>query len=304
MLEALVDRVHAWLLATPIVRLAAPSLAAAWHEIDRSRALYRTRRLLWQARHGRRRRFQLRVAFTPEAPRYFHAAYLLCERLNVDIVPDGDADVIFHWADVTVREDPPPDLDPRAINARVRDISKRHVSEVHAQVFGYDLQPEPGDTEVVEKSDANATHDGRVVERPSGAAGTVVERLIDNRLDEHLVTDFRVSVLDGRIVCTLQRYRPISARFSHSGNVVTVVVETDGAFDPDEQARLVGMCKAMGADWADLDVLRDRSSGRLYVVDVNPTRGPPHPSHVGPELATYWRLQERGFAALLRGHAR
>lgn len=303
MLEALVDRVHARLRATPIVRRTAPTLAAAWHAADRSHALYETRRRLWQVRHGRRRRFPLRVGFTPEAPRYFHAVYLLCERLNVDIVPVDNADVVFHWADVTIRAEPR-ELDPKAVNARVRDISKRHVSEVHAQVFGYDLQPDPGATEYVEKSDANAAHDGRVVDRPSAAAGMVVERLIDNRLDDHLVIDYRVSVMDARIVCTLKRYRLIGDRFTHDGNVVTLVVDTDITFDPDEQARLVGMCEAMGVDWADLDVLRDRSSGRVYVVDVNPTRGPPHPSHVGPELATYWRLQEQGFAALLRAHAR
>ncbi len=303
MLEELVDRVHGWVRATPIVRLAAPTLAAAWHATDRSQPLYATRRRLWQLRHGRRSRFPLRVGFTPEAPRYFHAVYMLCQRLNVDIVPVDGADVVFHWADVTVRAEPH-DLDPTAINARVRDISKRHVSEVHAQVFGYDLQPDPGATEYVEKSDANATHDGHVVERASGAAGVVVQRLIDNRLDDHVVIDYRVSVMDGRIVCTLQRYRPVGDRFTHAGHVVTLVVEADSTFDLDEQARLVGMCEAMGVDWADLDVLRDRSSGRLYVVDVNPTRGPPHPSHVGPELARYWRLQEQGFAALLKAHAR
>jgi hypothetical protein len=305
MMESLVDRTHALLRATPLMRRLAPSLAAAWHEVDRWHALYEIRRLAWQVRHGRRRTFPLRVAFAPEAPRYFHAAYLLCVRLNVDVVQPAEADVVFHWADVTVRHDPRPELDPRAINAGVRDIGKHHVSEVHAQVFGYDLEPEPGATEVVEKSDANATHDGRIVTRPSGAPGLVVERLIDNRIDEHMVIDLRVSVMDGRIICTLRRYRPIGDRFSHSGtNLVTLVVDADTTFDPDEQAHLVAMCEAMGADWADLDVLRDRTSGRLYVVDVNPTRGPPHPGLAGSELATYWRLQEHGFAALLRAHAR
>ncbi|MFI5262170.1 MAG: hypothetical protein ACHQZR_06435 [Candidatus Limnocylindrales bacterium] len=305
MLKELVDSTRAALDATPGVRRGAPALAAAWHEIDRTHVLYETRRRTWQAMHGRRPRFALRAAFTPEAPRYFTGGYRLCVRLNIDVVAPARADVVLHWADVTIRDEPPPGLDPRTINLRVRDISKRHVNEVHRQVFGYGLDPEPGATEFVEKSDVNARHDGRVVVQPSGAPGTVIERLVDNRLDDHLVTDFRVAVMDGRIIYTLLRYRPISDRFQHRDtHMLALVVEPEAYFSPAEQATLVAMCQAMGADWADLDVLRDRTSRRAYVVDVNPTPAAPSTGLAGVELAAYWRLQEQGFAALLRAHAR
>jgi hypothetical protein len=212
--------------------------------------------------------------------------------------------VVLHWADVTVRQDPPTDLDPRAINAGVRDISKRHVSEVHGKVLGYDLEPEPEATEFVEKSDANASHDGRIVERPSGAPGVVVERLVDNRLDEHLVINHRVSVMDRQIAWTVVRYRSVSDRFHLGGKSLwAVVVDAAATFSLDEQERMIAMCEAMGADWAELDVLRDRTSGLLYVVDVNPTPGAPITALPPADLAAYWRLQEQGFAALLRGHA-
>ncbi len=304
MFEEWVDRTHAALRAVPIARRAAPSLAAAWHEVDGSHALYEARRSAWQVRHGRRPRFPLRMAFTPEAARYFHGVYQLGVRLSIDVVPVADADVVLHWADVTVRDDPPPDLDPRAINAGVRDISKRHVSEVHGQVFGYDLEPEPAATEFVEKSDANATHDGRIVQRPSGAAGVVVERLVDNRLDEHLVINHRVSVMDGLIAWTVVRYRSVGDRFHRSGkSLLAAVVDPVSTFSPDEKARMLAICRAMGADWAELDVLRDRTSGRLYVVDVNPTPGAPVTSLPPADFAAYWRQQEQGFAELLRGHA-
>jgi hypothetical protein len=300
-----IERSRSVLQATPGIRRAAPALSATWHSVDRSHVVYETRRRAWQVQHRRRKRFPLRIAFTPEAPRYFHAAYRLCVRLNVDVVPLAEADVVLHWADVTIRNDPPPGLDPRAINARVCDISKRHVGEVHGQVFGYDLGPEPGATEVVEKSDTNSTHDGRIVDRPSGAPGMVTERLIDNRLDEHLVSDFRVSVKDGGIAWTFRRYRPLGDRFMQSGrNLLAVVVDADAYFSADEQTRLLALCDAIGADWAELDVLRDGPSGRLYVVDVNPTPAFPITGVDGTQLATYWRLEEQGFAALLRGHAR
>ena len=47
-------------------------------------------------------------------------------------------------------------------------------------------------------------------------------------------------------------------------------------FTDAEIERLGAFSRAMGLDWGGLDVLRDRASGRLYVVDVNKTdMGPP-----------------------------
>jgi hypothetical protein len=304
MFEELVDRIHSLLFGTPIVRRFAPRLASGWHEIDSSDALYELRRTAWQLRHGRRTRFPLRVAFTPEAPRYFHGAYQLCERLNVELVAVSEAEVLIHWRNGTTWGEPPTGLDARAINARVRDISKRHVNEVHGKVFGYDLEPEADATEFVAKSDRNATHDGRIVARRSDEAGVVTQRLIDNRLDEHMVTDFRVVLMDGRIVLCVVRYRPATNRFLGQGfSLLAVLTEPAASFSSVERAQLAAMCDAVGADWAELDVLRDRASGRLYVVDVNPTPGAPIPSLSPDEHRACWRLQEAGFAALLRGHA-
>jgi len=298
----IVERTHALLREKPVVRRAAPTLAASWHELDRSHVLYETRR---RARHGYRRKFPVTVAFAPEAPRYFHGAYQLCISLNVDVVPLARSDVAIHFVDRTVRDEPPSELDPRAINARLRDISKRHVNEVHGRVFGYDLSPEPGTAELMEKSDDNAAHDGRVVDRPSGTPGVVTQRLVDNRLTDHVVVDHRVCVMDGRIVYAILRHRPIHDRFRHvSANRLALAVEPSSQFSEVELANLVVMAQAMGAEWADLDVLRDRTSGRVYVVDVNGTPAAPSDGLRDQELATYWRLQEAGFAELLRAHAR
>lgn len=302
-MNELVARTNAALRKIPVIGRATPTLATAWHEVDRTHALYQTRRLAWGLRHGRSH-FPLTVGFTPEAPRYFHSAYRLCVRLGADVVPVTDADVTIHWSDVTVRADPPPGLDPKTINLGVRDISKRHVNRLHLQVFGYGLDADPGATAFVEKSDGNAMHDGRIVDRPSGTAGMVTQHLIDNRLDDHLVADHRVAVMDGRIVMSAVRYRAVDDRFLQgSANVFAALHAPDAYFSATEQAQMAALCAAMGADWAELDVLRDRVSGRLYVVDVNPTASGPVSKLVATELAAYWRLQADGFADLLRAHA-
>ncbi|HTS14050.1 MAG TPA: hypothetical protein VMH24_00160, partial [Candidatus Sulfotelmatobacter sp.] len=256
-------------------------------------------------RHGRPAGFPLRMGFTPEAPRYFTLAYKLSLRMGIAIVPVADADVVFHWADRTVCEEPPPDLEPRAVNRDVRDISKAHVSVLHQQVFGYDLEPDPGATELVEKSDENARHDGRVVTRPTGTPGLVVERLIDNRLDDAIVRDHRVAVSNGQIGMCAARYRAVEDRFlSGHRNLYAALHAPDAYFTKAEQAAMVEMVRAIGADWAELDVLRDRASGRLYVVDVNPTPSGPVSALGSADLAAYWRQQEASFAGLLQAHAR
>jgi hypothetical protein len=298
----MVERTHTLLRDTPVVRRAAPTLAASWHRLDRSHLLYESRCLV---RHGRAKRFPVRLAVTPEMPRYFHGAYQLCVRLNVDLVSLEAADAVFHFADLTRRDELPSGLDARTINGRLRDISKRHVNEVHGRIFGYDLSPEAGSGEMIEKSDDNAAHDGHVVDHPSGRPGVVTQRLVDNRLTDHVVVDHRVCVMDGRIVYDIIRHRPVDDRFRHvSANRLALIVEPSGEFSEVELGQLVAMAEAMGADWADLDVLRDRNSGRVYVVDVNGTPAAPSDGLRDLELAAYWRLQEQGFADLLRNHAR
>ena len=64
-------------------------------------------------------------------------------------------------------------------------------------------------------------------------------------------------------------------RFANHNSSVSLVRPRD-VFSDDEIEQLGAFARAMGLDWGGLDVLRDRMSGRLYVVDVNKTdMGPP-----------------------------
>ena len=63
------------------------------------------------------------------------------------------------------------------------------------------------------------------------------------------------------------------------------------AFELSEIARF---CAAMQLDWGGLDVLRERETGRLYVVDVNKT-------DTGPAVVLSWR--DRIFATRLLANA-
>ena len=292
---------------TLVLRTAEPALAAVWHAWDRGLLAYDVRRRVWQLRHRHDRPapLGLRVGFTPELPRPWHMAYRLCVRLDVSIVSPAAAEVVVHWQDATIRDSPTSDLPAGAVNAGVCDISKRHVDALHREVFGYDLRPDPGAQALVEKSDQNAWHDGRVVAQASGDPGRVVQRLIDNRVNDDIVVDLRVGVAAGRVAFLAARYRLIWDRFHQGdGNLVAVLHPPAAFLTDDEQALLVEFCRAAGADCAELDVLRDRTSGRLYVVDLNPTPSAPI-TRLRPEnVPEYWRLAGEAWREELVAHAR
>jgi hypothetical protein len=69
--------------------------------------------------------------------------------------------------------------------------------------------------------------------------------------------------------------RPLAQRFANA-NTEVAMRRPDEVFSADEQVMIQRFAKRMGLDWGGLDVLRDMSDGRLYIVDANKTdMGPP-----------------------------
>jgi glutathione synthase/RimK-type ligase-like ATP-grasp enzyme len=123
----------------------------------------------------------------------------------------------------------------------------------------------------------NALHDGAVINCPITLQeeGKVYQVLIDNSYDEHFVIDYRVPVIAGRIPHVYRKFKIYSVRFT---NEVTKsdIGQTADFFSQEEQTLLVRFAQAMGADFCELDVLRNNSDKKIYVIDVNKTPfGPP-----------------------------
>ena len=165
------------------------------------------------------------------------------------------------------------------LNARWTSNQKARVAEAWAASASYDLAVDPVTYEgpMVEKSDANATHDGRVVNgplRPSElVAGKVYQRLIDNS-DGDEVIDLRAPLYAGRIPFVYAKRRPIHDRFSNKNSSVEIR-ETSEVFSEAEQGVLARYAWEAGLDYGEADVLRDNASGLIYVVDS--TQGPSGP---------------------------
>jgi hypothetical protein len=180
----------------------------------------------------------------------------------------------------------------RYINAQCNDISKKRVGRVFEQVFGYALDVDPTVTEgqLVRKSDVNAAHDGTIITGPISQAeyerdrDGVVYSVQVNNVDGEFINDLRV-LWCGHVAPMLDRKeRPVTSRFGHGGTGVFIEPVADH-FSPSEVEQLGQFCRAFDLDYGELDVLRDRDNGRLYVVDVNKTPNRPL-SHMDAEYAT------------------
>jgi hypothetical protein len=161
------------------------------------------------------------------------------------------------------------------INAACLDISKMNVSRHFSVVFGYSCDVDPFNYfgPCVEKSNENARHDGRIVRAPvlKRRAGAVYQRVINNAVQGDLVEDVRVPILNGLIPFVYMKYRPTAIRFDSSRNSAVRLCPTEEALSADEISSIGKFARSIGMDYGELDVLRDRDDGRIYIVDANKT---------------------------------
>jgi hypothetical protein len=184
---------------------------------------------------------------------------------------EADADAVFYFEDVTAGA-PPRLWQGAAINAGCADISKSRVARAFAAAAGYPLALDP-QTHVgvaVEKSEENGRHDGRLVTCPTAPLpGKVYQHLVDSAVGD-TAFDLRTTVIARRPLFVLEKTKPAADRFSIHNATVTYR-ELGEVFSADEIALITRFAAEMQLDWAALDILRDRTTGRIYVVDVNKT---------------------------------
>ncbi|MBA3404630.1 MAG: hypothetical protein H0U13_08110 [Gemmatimonadaceae bacterium] len=166
----------------------------------------------------------------------------------------------------------------RFINAGCKDISKQHVGRVFENVFGYplDVDPRTYPGPIVRKANANASHDGKLIEGPVSEAEYHRDRHefvycvhIDNIRDD-VATDFRLMWFGHLSPMLHRKERLVSARFSR-GARAAFLEPVATHFSASEIDAIGTLCREFGLDYGELDCLRDKGSGRIYVVDINKT---------------------------------
>ena len=291
-------------------RLASRSPAPLARLALRIQALYRstywlveTRRTYAGASRARAAADVLRTAVAPrrtilcypEQPQTYSVLYRLCAVSGYKITgnPSGRYDAAFFWEAATRSDAEPFENEAAAINRLCTDISKQRVGLVFESVFGYQLRVDPTRYEgvVVKKSDKNSTHDGEIIECPISEAdidpGYVYQKAIDNRREgEESFYEYRVPIFGPTIPVVYLKSRPADAQFKAFDGAE--VVEPSEVLSREERDQLLMFAREFEMDYGELDVLRDRSDGRIYVVDANKTPSGPQagfrPEQQGPAL--------------------
>ena len=162
-------------------------------------------------------------------------------------------------------------------NGHCLDISKSTLDRHHHDVFGYGVNVDPTTHSglMLEKSEGNAVHDGREIEGPLSPdqleAGKVYQRIIDNRTESGLFEDLRVVVINGQVPVVYPKRKSGEVRYTNETAEVALAKSPKNVFSEAEMDQILSLSVKMCAEFAELDVLRDRQDGRIYCVDLNPT---------------------------------
>ncbi len=225
---------------------------------------------LGMLRHGARKRGS--ILFVPTVPSTGRVAKLLTllNRYDVHSDPAHDADVSVRYAYGAMSFE---DIAPDMVNGRWLNRSKSYLDELHMEIFGYGLSIDPQrySGRGVIKSEQNATNDGVIVEFPINDArqGVVFQRLVNNIDADGLAEDICIPIFGTFIPHVRLEYRPEAGRFKVRQQIASRVLSPGQVLSASEHAAVLQLCAALGIDWGELDALRDRNDGRLYIVDAN-----------------------------------
>lgn len=206
----------------------------------------------------------------------------LCAALGYRVValPARSYDIAFKYHDSTFTDVSltAPFRGGPSINTGSLDISKARVDREFEAVFGRAtlLDPRHHVGPMVEKPNLNSKRGIRLVDGPAEPRdGFVYQRLIDSSVDDAHYLEYRVPCYDGVVPLVYRQIEREEERFKKIKASVEILAPDD-CFSPEELAGIAGLCKAMGVEFGELDVIRDRRDGDIYVVDVNNTPyGPP-----------------------------
>lgn len=240
------------------------------------------------------RRERVKVWFTPTRPRPWYIIWAACAWAGFKLADSAeDADVAFYFEDRT-RGEAAAAPHAKRFNFQCTDVSKSRVAATFESVFGYPLtlDPQTHRGQAVEKSEENGRHDGRLIACPAAARpGFVYQRYIDTAVDG-VARDLRTCCVGGEPVIVMIKTKPAGMSFSIQ-NASVRAMPVHKVFSLEERRQIARFNRAMGLDWGSLDILRERASGRLYIVDVNKT-------DVGPPVVLSWADRVRVTEALAR----
>ncbi len=243
------------------------------------------------------------IAFHPEKPRPWYFIWPVMHASGAKLISDTSiADIVFQFDDSTNSNHDAPFTKPGAklVNFDCTDISKSNVAEAFQRAAGYNLSVDPKTYmgTMVEKSEKNACHDGRIIEGPMDPLeDKTYQVLVDNEIAGGLIEDLRCCICGGKPAIVFRKRRPIDRRFLNE-NAEVLLDTPENAYSSEEIDLISRFADEIGLEWGGVDVLRDNHSGKIYIVDANKTdMGPPVALKLGDKLKSTRRMAKAFVAA-------
>lgn len=227
----------------------------------------------------RRRKPTGSIAFFPEQPAFWYNIWIDVQITGLQLCEDtNEADFVFVFDDKTQSDIDLSHIsdDKILINDRIESVSKKRVGEVFESVFGYPISIDPVTYKGrgIRKSDENGTHDGKVLEFPIRQDQVMpqfaYQRLVDTTNKPGVCEDLRIAVVFGTIAVVYHKFKEVGRRFG-TEYLDVKLRNAEEVFSQRELDLLVEYCERIGLDFGAIDVMRDKNSTRIYVVDVNKT---------------------------------
>ncbi|MCA9469894.1 MAG: hypothetical protein KC643_31225 [Nitrospira sp.] len=238
-----------------------------------------------------------KILFCPEAPKPIFVIYKILLFLGYRITNDPSHNVHLgmKWlnsfdgspflpVEPIFKKMSPASSEITIVNMHCFDVSKNHVSMVFEKVFGYSVSVDPYTYQgkIVKKSNWNGLHVGEVVDGPvdERQEGYVYEKLLNNQVDGEVVEDIRVPVFKTTIPFVYLKYRPVEQRLIDRAysNKKVIIAEVSDRLSQEEIKKVGEFTQELGLDYGEIDILRNKDDGKIYIVDVNNNpAGPPEP---------------------------
>lgn len=241
----------------------------------------------------------------PDLPSRRSVLHKLCHELGWELTnqPRKSSVGMMRFEDTTEKRSPLPDwmhqMPAPILNQYCSDIRKQTLEKNHMMAFGYGMSVNPLTHSglLVIKSDANAKHDGRIVQGPLSIdqihASSVYQRVIRNQDEFGCWLDLRVVVMDGIMPLLYLKFKNENERFTNKTASVRLAKTAD-YLSSEEMKGIAQVMSLHQTDAAELDVLRDADDGRIYVVDINPTPwGPPEKLDKSSQKEAIERMADR-----------
>lgn len=218
-----------------------------------------------------------RVLFWPHQPRRVNKAFYALRDLSIEVVDDASkrtTDGGFFWSYRTRTEMP---FDQFAFfeslyNKGGVDVSKTRVERVWRRCGGRPvlIDPRRAIGTVVEKSDDQCARDASLKAAPvEPRDGYVYARYIDTRTQRNEYIDLRVALFGDVIPYVVKKYK----RGALQEATRIAVTPPQKVFSESEIALILDFARAFDVQYAEFDVLRERATGNIYIVDVNNIAG-------------------------------